>query len=154
MPEVVTPLRAFNFEVEIRVPGIDHVLCEASFAECDGMEMTMDVKTIRAGGDNGRQIRLIGPLAFGTLILKRGMTGNFDLWRWAASYSRTAEQRRRADVRVVVKGADGQTAQAVFKLARCLPIKFKAPALNAKDGLVAIEELQLVYESLELEEGA
>jgi hypothetical protein len=27
-------------------------------------------------------------------------------------------------------------------------VKLKAPALNAKDGVVAIEELQLAYESL------
>lgn len=154
MPENVTPLRAFNFEVEIRVPGIDHVLCEASFAECDGMEMTMEAKTIRQGGDNGRQIRLTGPMAFGTLSLKRGMTQNFDLWRWVAGYSRTTDQRRRASVQVVVKAADGTTTQAVFKLARCVPIKLKAPALNAKEGTVAIEELQLAYESLELDGGA
>jgi hypothetical protein len=31
-----------------------------------------------------------------------------------------------------------------------VPIKLKAPALNAKDGGVAIEELQLAYESLTL----
>lgn len=151
--QLASPLRAFNFEVEIRVPGIDHALCEASFAECDGMEMTMEVKTIRQGGDNGRQIRLTGPMAFGTLTLKRGMTHNFDLWQWVSGYSRTAEQRRRATVRVVVKAADGHTTDAVFKLDRCVPIKLKAPPLNARDGVVAVEELQLAYESIELQLG-
>jgi hypothetical protein len=29
-----------------------------------------------------------------------------------------------------------------------VPVKVKAPALNAKDGTVAIEELQLAYESM------
>lgn len=151
MPETLTPLHAFNFEVEIDVPGVGRPLCQASFAECDGLETTMEVKTIRQGGDNARQIRLTGAMAFGTLTLKRGMTGNFDLWRWVAGYGRTVDQRRRAEVRVVIKTADQQAAQAVFKLARCVPIKLKAPALNARDGVVAIEELQLAYESLELE---
>jgi hypothetical protein len=36
-------------------------------------------------------------------------------------------------------------------LSRCLPVKIKAPALNAKDGLIAVEELQVAYESLELD---
>ena len=40
--------------------------------------------------------------------------------------------------------------KATFRLSRCVPVKLKAPALNAKDGIVAIEELQLAYESLEL----
>ena len=31
-----------------------------------------------------------------------------------------------------------------------MPTKLKAPALNAKDGMVAIEEFQLAYESLRL----
>ena len=35
-------------------------------------------------------------------------------------------------------------------LSRCVPVKLKAPPLNAKDGAVAIEELQLAYESLRL----
>lgn len=153
MPESLTPLRAFNFEVEIQANG-QSALCEASFAECDGMEMTMDVKTIRQGGDNGRQIRLTGPMGFGTLTLKRGMTRNFDLWRWVSGYSRTADQKKRAEVRVVVKSADGQRAEATFRLSRCVPLKLKAPALNAKDGLVAIEELQLAYESIELQEAS
>ena len=39
---------------------------------------------------------------------------------------------------------------ASFALSRCLPLKIKAPALNAKDGLIAVEELQVAYEALEL----
>ena len=35
-----------------------------------------------------------------------------------------------------------------FFLERCLPLKLKAPPLNAKEGVVAIEELQLAYEWL------
>jgi hypothetical protein len=42
------------------------------------------------------------------------------------------------------------TERARFLLTRCVPIKLKAPALNAKDGVVAIEEFQLAYESLTL----
>src|SRR5262249_21990389 len=37
-----------------------------------------------------------------------------------------------------------------FILKRCLPVKVKAPSLNAKDGMIAIEELQLAYESMKL----
>jgi len=37
-----------------------------------------------------------------------------------------------------------------YQLHRCLPIKFKAPALNAKDGQIAIEEFQLAYEKFDM----
>jgi hypothetical protein len=43
---------------------------------------------------------------------------------------------------------------ARFVLSRCLPAKLKAPSLNAREGGVAIEELQLAYEALELKPGS
>jgi phage tail-like protein len=134
--------------VEISVPGVSTKVCSAAFSECDGLEMSMEVKTIREGGNNGRQLRLAGPVAYGQLTLKRGMTATFDLWDWFRAVMNNA--RLRATASVVLFAADGQTERARFELAGCLPVKLKAPALNAKDGLVAIEELQLAYESLTL----
>lgn len=141
------PFTAFNFAVEINVPDISPKACNASFSECDGLDMTMEVKTIREGGNNGRQIRLAGPIAYAQLVLKRGMTSSFELWDWfGAVLDRPA---LRADAEVVVLAPDG-SERARFVLSRCLPVKLKAPPLNAKDGMVAIEELQLAYESLRL----
>lgn len=142
------PFTAFNFAVEINVPGVTTRVCNAAFSECDGLDMTMDVKTIREGGNNGRQIRLTGPINAGMLTLKRGMTQSFDLWDWMARM--VAEPKLRADAEVVVFAADGTTERARFILSRCLPAKLKAPPLNAKDGGVAIEEFQLAYESITL----
>ena len=108
----------------------------------------MDVKTIREGGNNGKQIRFTGPMNYGTLTLKRGMTETFDLWKWVELMQTNPETR--ADAEVVIFSPDKQV-RAKFLLSSCLPIKLKAPSLNAKDGGVAIEEFQLAYESLKLE---
>jgi phage tail-like protein len=132
------PFVAFNFSVEIRLPDPKKVICSAAFSECDGLEVTMEVKTIREGGNNGRQIRLSGPLSYGQLVLKRGMTKDTGLWNWFAKSFNNPSLR--ATTEVVMFTADEG----------CLPIKFKAPALNAKDGLIAIEEMQIAYESLTL----
>jgi phage tail-like protein len=142
------PFGAFNFSVEVNRVGEAERMCTASFAECDGLETTMEIKTIREGGNNGKQIRLTGPLNLGTLTLKRGMTNNFDLWQWVSET--VVNPSLRADAEVVLLAADGRTERARFVLSRCVPAKLKAPALNAKDGVVAIEELQLAYESLTL----
>ena len=140
------PFTAFSFAVEISRDDAPALLCNAAFSECDGLEMSMDVKTIREGGSNDRQIRLAGPLAYGNLTLKRGMTDSFDLWQW---FSDTVDQPGlRADAYVVLLAPDGQTERARFHASRCVPVKLKAPPLNAKDGQVAIEELQLAYETL------
>lgn len=144
------PFSAFNFAVEINRGQDGDALVGAAFAECDGLEMTMEVKTVREGGANDRQIRLAGPVSFGTLTLKRGMTPNFDLWKWFRDS--VDDPGLRAQVEVVVLGTDGQAERARFIMTRCLPVKMKAPALNARDGQVAIEELQVAYETLTLKE--
>jgi len=142
------PFATFNFSVEITPEGASSTLCEAAFSECDGREMTMEVKTIREGGNNGRQVRLAGPIAYGQLTLKRGMTSSFDLWKWFRDS--IGNPALRASAEVVLLAADGSTARARFVLDRCVPVKIKAPPFNAKDGGVAIEELQLAYEELSL----
>lgn len=142
------PFVGFNFAVEINVPGVSKKVCGAAFAECDGLEMSMDIKTIREGGNNARQIRLSGPMTVGVLTLKRGMTTTFDLWDWMTRMQ--TEPGLRADAEVVMFAADGRTERARFILTRCVPAKVKAPALNAKDGVIAIEEFQLAYESVSL----
>ena len=76
------PFTAFNFSVEINVTKIGPKLCNAAFSDCVGRDMTMDVKTIREGGNNTQQIRMVGAVNYGQVTLKRGMTSSFDLWDW------------------------------------------------------------------------
>jgi len=140
------PFTAFNFSVEINRGQDGGPLAAAEFSECDGLEMTMDVKTIREGGANDRPIRVNGPVNYANLTLKRGMTRNHDLWTWFQDS--VADPRLRADAEVVMLAADGKQEQARFQLSRVVPVKIKAPALSAKDGNVAIEEMQIAYETL------
>src|SRR5262245_15785552 len=92
------PFTAFNFAVEINRGEEGRPLANAAFAECDGLEMTMEVKTIREGGANNRQVRLNGMVAYGTLTLKRGMTESFDLWHWFRDSVENPRLRANAEV--------------------------------------------------------
>jgi phage tail-like protein len=152
MASTAVPFTAFNFAVEIVRDDGASPLVAAAFAECDGLEMSMDVKTIREGGANDRQVRLAGPATFGQLSLKRGMTdASFDLWQWMSDS--IADPGLRAQAEVVLLAADGATERARFVLSRCLPVRLKAPPLNAKDGTVAVEELALAYERMTVKRG-
>ncbi len=149
----VRPFTAFNFEVQIElknVAGVGTPICGASFSECDGLEMTLEPKTIREGGRNTGPVHLAGPISYGQLTLKRGMTDSFDLWKWFEQVASPGQGGYRAQATVVMRSANRQD-EAVFILTGCLPVKLKAPALNAKDGLVAVEEMQIAYESLALQ---
>jgi phage tail-like protein len=145
------PFMGFNFSVEIHREGASGPLVEASFSDCDGLEMTMDVKTIREGGAPDRAIRVNGNVAYANVTLKRGMTSNFDLWTW---FKDSVENPRlRADAEVVMLATDGTSERARFQLSRCVPIKMKAPALSSIGTAVAIEELQMAYETLKFVPG-
>jgi phage tail-like protein len=144
------PFTAFNFKVELEIPDLPNPLCSAAFSECDGLEMTMEPKTIREGGNNNQQIHLIGPISYGQLTLKRGMTDTLDLWDWFEQVLQQGQGGLRASGDVVMFAADGNTEQVRFTLTNCLPVKLKAPALNAKDGVVAIEEMQIAYERMRI----
>jgi phage tail-like protein len=153
------PFTSFNFLVYLTVQdpttvGVANPLCDSEFAECDGLEMSMEPKTVREGGNNTQVIHLVGPVSYSNLTLKRGMTRNQDLWKWfaAAVASPTAVQRRGALAGAEIIMRDGAGMGTVrYRLFDCLPIKLKAAPMNAKDGVVAVEELQLAYSYFTIE---
>jgi phage tail-like protein len=150
------PLVAFRFEVELTVKnpqrfGLTNPLCGAAFSECDGLEMTMETRTVREGGRNTEQIHLPGPVSYGSLRLKRGMTRDLDLYRWFAAASGPRGRGITADGVVTMRDSDG-SRQLRFTLTGCLPVKLKAAALSGKDGALAVEEMQLAYRSLAVAE--
>ena len=150
-PETVDPpFIAFRFEVVLNLInpplGVTNPVCNAAFAECDGLEMTMEPKAVREGGNNQEHIHLMGPTSYGQLTLKRGMTANLDLWNWFAAAGQ-AGRSSKARGQVTMSNAAG-TQVVTFELTDCLPVKMRGPSLNAKDGQVAIEEMQLVYSRL------
>ena len=147
MAESLYPFTAFNFRVEINRGTDGFSLVSAAFSECDGLEMSMEIKTIREGGANDRQIHLNGPVSYSQLTLKRGMTSNFELWEWFQESMH--DPRLRADADVVLLASDGIKERVKFTLSRCVPVKMKAPAMNAKEGQIAVEELQIAYETLQ-----
>ena len=153
------PFVAFRFEVALTLKdpqrfGLPATLCGAAFAECDGLEMTMETRAVREGGNNGQQIHLAGPVSYGSLRLKRGMTRDLDLWTWfeVAAGARRRARGITADGVVTVKDSDG-SRQLTFSLAGVLPVKLKAAALNGKDGAIALEEMQLAYRSFTVKAG-
>ncbi len=149
---VVSPYTAFRFEVELTldsaVTGVSGAVCKGAFSDCDGLEMTMEPKPIREGGNNQEQIHLMGPISYGQLTLKRGMTDTLDLWKWFSAAGRTG-RKSTAQGKVTVWDASG-VPSLIFTLKDCLPVKLRGPSLSAKDGQLAIEEMQVVYARLDL----
>ena len=156
MPNQEYPFTNFNFHVQLNISnaaslGLSSPLCNMEFSELDGLEMSMEPKTVREGGNNMQQLNLVGPASYSNVTLKRGMTSNLDLWKWFTAASGNAARSTRATGIVLMKDNGGRN-RARFKLFGCLPIKIKAPTLTAKEGDIAIEEMELAITSFIVEE--
>lgn len=150
------PLQVFRFKVEFEVdppseePGAGKVdICSAAFAECTGLEVTMEPKVIKEGGRNYGPVQRAGPVTFATVILKRGMTSTRHLWRWFEAVTKNGGYAHRLWVKVTMMNGQDQPL-IVWQLEKAMPIKFKAADLNARGTEVGIEELHLAHEGLSL----
>jgi phage tail-like protein len=153
---LLPPLHVFRFQVEFQEDSIntgatprDVVLCSGAFAECSGLEATMEPKVIKEGGRNFGPIQRAGPVTFGTVILKRGMTTTRDLWRWFELTTGQGAYAVRLTATVTMQNAAGQPVVR-WRLKRAMPVKFKSADLNARGTEVGIEELHLAHEGLSL----
>jgi phage tail-like protein len=106
------PLGNFAFHVSFETGG-RAVPAEpfGSFAEISGLEASMEHKVIKEGGRNyGPAIR-VGPVSFGTVMLKRGIVEVDNLWQWWALFTGADDQsnpypvaKNRCDVLIALIG--------------------------------------------------
>ena len=148
------PMHVFRFQVDFEELLLSNnyeaqpiVLCSGAFAECSGIEATMEPKVIKEGGRNWGAIQLVGRTTFSTVILKRGMTRTKDLWQWFKLVAQEGRYAHRLNAIITMFDNNGSGILS-WKLKWALPIKFKAADLNAKGSDVAIEEIHLAHEGL------
>jgi phage tail-like protein len=149
----LVPLHIFRFQVDFRSdtlgsggPGGAVQVCTGAFSECTGLEATMEPKAIKEGGTNYGVAQRAGAITFATVVLKRGISTNRNLWQiFNAVSSGLFAPRLQVTITVLDMSSDPVIA---WQLDRAMPIKFKFADLNAKGTEVGIEELHLVHEGL------
>jgi phage tail-like protein len=156
-PTPLVPLHVFRFMVDFKsdtvgngAPGGPVAVCTGAFAECTGLEATMEPKAIREGGANYGVAQRAGPITFATVVLKRGISTNRDLWDVVFNVVAAGKFAPRLQVTITVMDMANNPVIA-WQLDRAMPIKFKFADLNAKGTEVGIEELHLVHEGLSSE---
>jgi phage tail-like protein len=87
-------------------------------------------------------------VTFATVILKRGMTATRDLYKWFELVGNGAYAYRLAAI-ITMFDVSGKGVLS-WKLEKAIPVKVKAPDVNAKGTEVGIEELHLAHEGLSM----
>lgn len=143
------PYVQFNFLVNLgdgETEGPD-----AGFQEVSGIGMEVTVAEYRNGNHRENSVMKITGMNKSTdVTLKRGVIGSLKLYGWLNEI-RNGNQNARRTVTITLRNEDHSQDVLTWKLQNARIIKHTSGALNAKGTDVAMEELVLAYERLEME---
>jgi phage tail-like protein len=143
------PYAQFNFLIDLGTGATDGP--QAGFQECSQIGMSVDVIEYRNGNDRENSVRKLAGLArYPDVTLRRGIIGSLDLYQWLNEV-RDGNVAAQRTVTVQLMNEDHTAVVQTWKLLRARPVKHLSGPFNAKGTDVAMEELVLAYERLEME---
>jgi phage tail-like protein len=143
------PYAQFNFLVDLGTGNTDGP--EAGFQECSEIGMSVDVIEYRNGNEKENNVRKLTGLSKATdVTLKRGIIGSLALYHWLDQI-RNGDASAYRTVTIQLQNEDHTAVVLTWKLLRARIVKHTSGPFNAKGSDVAMEELTLAYERLELE---
>ena len=143
------PYNQFNFLVDLGTGNTDGP--EAGFHEISGIGMEVTVAEYRNGNsrENGVQ-KITGLNKMTNVTLRRGIIGSLNLYSWLDQI-RNGDPGALRTVTIQLQTEDHTAVVQTWKLLRARIIKHTSGPLNAMGHCVAMEELVLAYERLEME---
>lgn len=143
------PYIQFNFLVDLGDDKTDAP--HAGFQECSNLGMETTMAEYRKGNGKPKNARKITGLNKSTdVTLKRGVIGSRSLNQWLDD-TRAGGRKALRDVVIHLQNENHSAVVGTWKLMRARIIKHVSGPMNAKGSDVAIEELTLACERLEME---
>jgi phage tail-like protein len=155
---ILDPLPGFNFTIALidvssplrAVATIATAAVEATvtggFTECSGLEMTMQPEEHKEGGSM-TILRFPQRVTWTNVRLKRGVTVSDDLWNWYFAYLQGKGTRRDG---IITLQNELHIPFKAWRFKRGIPVKWSGPSMNAGESRVAVEEIEIAHEGLEL----
>jgi phage tail-like protein len=135
------PLRCYNFILEIDAKNEGH------FTQCTGLGVRVTPIRYREGGDARTVHVLAGPVEYGEITLRYGLSDSRALWDWLMTAVAGTPQRK--NISLIMQGPDGTGERTRWNLVDAWPTDWRGAALDALGKEVAIESLTLVCERIE-----
>ncbi len=143
------PYVQFNFLVDLG-DGVTEGP-KAGFQELSGVGMEVTVSEYRTGNAKENSVMKITGMNKSTdVTMKRGVIGSLNLYEWLDDI-RNGNQKAMRTVTIQLQNEDHTDEVQTWKLQRARIIKHTSGPFNAKGTDVAMEELVLAYERLEME---
>ena len=143
------PYVQFNFLVDLG-DGVTEGP-QAGFQELSGIGMEVTVSEYRTGNAKENSVMKITGMNKSTdVTMKRGVIGALNLYSWLDDI-RNGNQKALRNVLIHLQNEDHTATVLTWKLLRARIVKHTSGPFNAKGTDVAMEELVLAYERLEME---
>ena len=143
------PYTQFNFLVDLGDGNTDGP--SAGFQEVSGLGMEVAVAEYRNGNSKENSVIKITGLNKATdVTMKRCIVGALNLYQWLNEI-RNGDQSALRTVTVHLHSEDHTSVVQTWKLLRARIVKHVSGPLNACGNDVAMEEIALAYERLEME---
>jgi len=143
------PYVQFNFLVDLGTGNTDGP--DAGFQEVSGIGMEVTVSEYHNGNEKENAVRKITGLNKATdVTMKRGVIGSLSLYNWL-NQIRNGDQNALRNIVIQLQNEDHTAVVQTWKLLRSRIIKHTSGPLNAKGTDVAMEELVIAYERLEMD---
>lgn len=122
----------------------------AGFSEVSGLDTWIEVAEYRDGSDRDQSPAKITSLnQVADVVLKRGITGALNLYQWFDQV-RNGDRGAIRTVTITLLSED-RNAVLTWRLLRARPVRYAIGPFDAAACDVAVEELVLAYERLEME---
>ena len=148
------PYSQFNFLVDLGTGDTDSY--QAGFQEVSGLGIEVALAEYRNGNEQVNAPRKVpGLFKVPDVTFKRGVIGATDLYDWINKTrnppKNEIDSESKRNITVHLLSEDRKTTAMTWKLTNAFPMKYTAPTLNSTGADVAIEELVVACEQIELE---
>jgi phage tail-like protein len=134
-----------NYRFIVEIDGIT----QASFSEVILPESATEVIEHREGNSPTNTIlKQAGLVAYTNLILKWGLTASMELYNWRKLVEQGKVSTARRNMSVILLDEEA-TEAARWDFSKAWPSKYKAPDLNVRGNDMAVEILEIVFESMQ-----
>lgn len=143
------PYAGFNFLVDLGDGETEGP--HAGFQQVSGLCAQVQVIEYRNG--NAKQnsvIKIPGLHKSSDVTLKRGITGSLALWQWFDQV-RSGDIKSRRTVTIRLQTEDHSAVVQAWRLSGAFPIKYCGPAFDAQGNDVAMEEVVISCERMDIE---
>lgn len=130
-----------KFVFAVHIPGVE----TGFFRQVSGLGVETDVIEYQEGGSSHVR-KLPGRTRWKNIVLKRGFTGDAELYDWALARTATGDAVKRQITISMLDQAGNRVATWTFTDA--WPVKWELSELDAAKNEVAIETLEIAHEGL------